>query len=322
MNAHRVNIKNIMKECIKMIKKKTVTIIGANSYIARNLIHVLKQRDDITIAGLYDRDPKHADGEEKYEQVDLFSEESINKINFCVDLIFHFVGKTGSYNGFSDHNAFINVNEVSLLNILDAYRKQNSKAELIFPSTRLVYKGRAGLLKEDDDKEFKTIYSINKYACETYLQQYHRMFGVDYCIFRICVPYGSLVENAVSYGTAEMMLSKAQEGKNIVLYGNGEVRRTITYIGDLCNCLIAGSLSDRCRNDVFNIGGENYSLKEMGTLIAKNYGVDVDYIDWPTDAKKIESGDTVFDDKKLSDIINYKMQMTFEEWITDFSKKE
>lgn len=41
-------------------------------------------------------------------------------------------------------------------------------------------------------------------------------------------------------------------------------------MGDLCNALIEGALSDACINDVYNIGGEDYSLKEMAELIAEN----------------------------------------------------
>jgi len=304
-----------MKKCTSIDNIRTVSIIGANSYIARNLIFLLKQRKDVKIVGLYDRAPEHADGEQNYKQIDVLSNESLKQIDFSVDIIFDFVGKTGSYNGFDDYLTFVEINEVSLLNILDEYRNQKSKAKLIFPSTRLVYKGKEGLISEEDKKEFKTIYSINKFACETYLKQYNKLFNVEYCVFRICVPYGSLVKNAVSYGTAEMMLSKAREGKNIILYGEGEVRRSITYIGDLCNLLIAGAMSEKCRNDIFNIGGENYSLKEMGVLIAEKYNIDVEYIDWPVNAKLIESGDTVFNDEKLRKVVDVKPKTTFKEWI-------
>lgn len=304
-----------MKKCTKTDSVKTVSIIGANSYIARNLIAFLKKRSNIRIVGLYDCAAKQFDNEINYKQIDILSRESVKKINFSVDIIFDFIGKTGSYNGFDDYLTFISVNEVSLLNILDEYRKQKSKAKLVFPSTRLVYKGKKGLLNEDDEKDFKTIYSMNKFACENYLQQYHKLFGVEYCVFRICVPYGTLVDNATPYGTAEMMLSKAKKGEDIVLYGDGETRRTITYIKDLCSCLVTASLSEKCCNDVFNIGGEDYSLKEMALFIAKKYKVGVKYVDWPVSAKTIESGNTVFSDKKIKKAIGIEVKTKFNDWV-------
>ena len=294
---------------------KKVTIVGANSYIARNMLLVLKARSEKCEIKLYDYADKHVDGEEGYTQINILSLESAAQIDMDCDVIFMFVGKTGSANGFDDFNSFIDINERTLLNLLDIYRKQGSQAKVIFPSTRLVYKGKVGAQKEDSEKEFKTVYAVNKYACENYLKQYNLVFGVQYCIFRICIPYGTLIPNATSYGTAEFMLGKATKGENISLYGDGSVRRTLTYIEDLCKTLITGAFSDQCVNDVYNIGGEDYSLREMAELIAGKFCVGVDYVAWPEVALKIESGDTIFDDAKLKAAIGNTVKSKFEDWI-------
>jgi UDP-glucose 4-epimerase len=296
-----------------MIMKKIV-IIGANSYIARNLLYVLKKKKPNCHVDLYDYAETHMDGAENYHCIHILEMESVAKIDLNCDIIFMFVGKTGSINGFDSYDDFIDINQRALLNLLAAYRKQNSKAKIVFPSTRLVYKGKKGSQKEDAEKEYKTIYAINKFACEQYLEQYHNIFDTQYCIFRICIPYGTLIPHASSYGTAEFMLNSAMERKNISLYGDGSVRRTLTYMGDLCNAIIDGAFCRNCINDVYNIGGEDYSLKEMAELIAEKYNVGIDYVQYPDIALKIESGDTVFDDSKLQKVcpVNYKMK--FAEW--------
>lgn len=294
---------------------RKVVIIGANSYIARNLLVVLNEKEPDAQIKLYDYADVHIDGASNYESIRVLESESMAKIDLDCDVVFMFVGKTGSANGFDEYDTFIDINERALLNLLNEYRKQSSRAKIIFPSTRLVYKGMPGKLKEDSEKEFKTIYAMNKYACEQYLEQYHRVFDVQYCIFRICVPYGTLIPNASSYGTAEFMLSKAVKGENISLYGDGSLRRTLTYMGDLCNILVEGAFSDKCINDVFNIGGEDYSLKEMAELIASKYGVGIDYVPWPEVALKIESGDTVFDDCKLKQKCEVTYFTLFLGWI-------
>lgn len=295
-----------------------VVIIGANSYIARNVIVVLKNKLPNCEIKLYDRAPVHSDGEVNYTSINILDKESITQIDLACDVIFMFIGKTGSANGFDDYDAFLDINERALLNLLYEYRRQRSTAKIIFPSTRLVYKGKSGLQKEDAEKEFKTIYAINKYACEQYLKQFSNVYGIRYCIFRICIPYGTLVQNASSYGTAEFMMSKAAKGENITLYGDGTVRRTLTYMGDLCNALIEGAICKRCENDVFNVGGEDYSLREMAELIAAQYGVGVDFVEWPDVAFKIESGDTVFDDTKLKEASGIEYKQRFSDWCRDY----
>ena len=294
-----------------------VVVLGANSYIARNLIFVLEQKYPDVEVLLYDWSDTQVDNRQNYCKINILDEKSLANIDFSCDVVFMFIGKTGSANGFDEYNTFIDINERALLNVLNEYRRQASNAKIVFPSTRLVYKGKTGPLKEDAEKEFKTIYAINKFACEQYLEQYNNVYGVQYCIFRICIPYGTLIPNATSYGTAEFMIKRASIGENISLYGDGSLRRTLTYIGDLCYALIKGAFSDNCKNDVFNIGGEDYSLKEMAELIAKKFNVGVDYVEWPEIALEIESGDTVFDDEKLKRVCDIKYEMTFEKWCQD-----
>ena len=180
-----------------------------------------------------------------------------------------------------------------------------------------IYKGKIGAQKESAEKEFKTIYAINKFACEQYLEQFHRIYNTQYTVFRICIPYGTLIPEASSYGTAEFMLSRATKGENISIYGDGSVRRTLTYMGNLCKTLIEGAISEACANDIFNIGGEDYSLKEMAVLIAKKYDVGIDFVPWPEVALKIESGDTVFDSEKLDTAIGSFINQKFSDWLKE-----
>ena len=201
---------------------KKVLVIGANSYIARNLIHLLSEEEDKYDIVLYDKAENHVDGIKPYNQINMLQPEDVEKMDLDCDIIYMFTGKTGSAEGFENYRLFIDVNEVALLNLLKEYVRQGSEARIIFPSTRLVYKGQKKCLVEDDEKDSRTIYAANKWACENYLKMYGQVYGVQYSIFRICVPYGTLVPRASSYGTAEFMLEKARNGKDVTLYGEGK----------------------------------------------------------------------------------------------------
>lgn len=297
-----------------------VTILGANSYIARNLIQILNRIPEKYEVKLYDREGEHKDGQKNYHSLNILSKQEVAELDFDCDILYMFVGRTGTVQGFDEYDNFIDVNERALLNVLDACRKQNSKARIIFPSTRLVYKGMPGKLKEDAEKEFKTVYAANKYSCEQYLKMYENVYGISYRIFRICIPYGTIIPGAKSYGTAEFFLSKAENGEDITLYGDGSQRRTLTYMEDLCNAMIQGAESDALENDVYNIGGEDYSLDEMAKLIGTYYGVGVSYVEWPKAALKTESGDTVFDSEKLDTRAKITYPMKFEEWVKKSQK--
>ena len=294
-----------------------VAIIGANSYIARNFLYLVRQQEPDVEWRLYDAAETQVDGEANYKQINLLEKESVAQMDLDCDLIYMFVGKTGSAVGFDQYELFNNINQTTLLNVIDEYRRQQSGAKIIFPSTRLVYKGQERPLKESDDKEYKTIYAINKFACEQYLEAYNRVYGVKYCTLRICIPYGTLIPNASSYGTLEFMLKKATNGDDITLFGDGKQRRTFTYMKDLCEVLWQVGVSSECVNDVYNIGGEDYSLLEVAQMVAAKYGVNVVNVPWPATERLIESGSTVFDSNKLDRILGNRYRMQVKHWLSE-----
>jgi len=188
---------------------------------------------------------------------------------------------------------------------------------IIYPSTRLVYKGIKNTpLKEGFEKESKTIYAKNKINCERILNDYQLQHKIDYTIFRICVPYGNLLGENYSYGTIGFFINKAIKGENITIYGDGSLKRTFTHVSDISEAIIKGIEHEQTKNKIYNIGSnDSLSLLEVANLVAKKYKVGVVFVDWPEEALKIESGDTIFNDEKLQKDINYKYKYSIKDWI-------
>lgn len=277
---------------------KYCAIIGSTSYIGSHIKLYLKNIGIKIIC--YDLS-NHK--EEDYAGVDLTDKRSIQKINLDVDYIFLFSGLTGTYAGFDNYESYTAVNEIGLLNLLDAIRKSPYRPKIIFPSTRLVYKGKDKPLNEDDKKETKTIYAVNKLACEGLLEAYRNSFDIPYTVFRICVPYGNLLSTDYSFGTVGFFIKQAKSGNDITLYGGGEVKRTFTHMEDLCYQIVHGAFAKESEGQIFNIGGETLSLKQAATLIATKFNQKVITVPWPERDMRIESGHTYFDDNKIKSLI-------------------
>ncbi|NTU74150.1 NAD(P)-dependent oxidoreductase [Candidatus Roizmanbacteria bacterium] len=288
-------------------------VIGANGYIARHLVKALKEnRGEVLVCS---NRAESIDSHPDYLQVDVTDPRSVDQLDFDADAVFVFAGLTGTAAGFNKYDDYICVNQIGLLNILDALKKKNPKIRVVFPSSRLVYKGQKDVaLKEDAEKEFKTIYALTKYAGEETLQMYHNAFGLNYTIYRICVPYGNLLGGSYSYGTLGFMLGKAQKGESITLFGEGSQKRTVTHVGDICEGILKTSLLSQTENGVFNIGGETLSLLDAATAVAKKYGVGVEFKPWNPLDLSIESGDTIFDSTKLDALLGSR-QYEFYSWL-------
>jgi UDP-glucose 4-epimerase len=257
-------------------------------------------------------------GQKNYRPLDIRSMADLRKLNPDLDYIFLFAGHTGTSDGFGKYEEFISVNELGLLNLLAWMRESNCKAKIIFPSTRLVYKGNEKLLSEEDDKQPKTIYAANKLAAEQLLWLYYNAFSIDYTVFRICVPYGNLFDDKFSYGTIGFFLKKAISGNNITLYGNGKIMRTFTHVEDICMIIIGAIMRNDTGANIYNIPGENLSLFDVARLIAQKYKVLIEFKDWPEMDWKLETGDTMFDASKLNKLIHYNLKFNVQDWVSSF----
>lgn len=279
---------------------KKIGVIGANGYIGKHIVSYLQRHYDVNVDSY---DIVAECDLPNYHKVDLTDKESIKGLNLDLDYIFMFAGLTGTYNGFNEYEKFISINELGLLNLLDAIKNSEYRPKVIFPSTRLVYKGVDKSLKEDDLKECKTIYAANKLACEGYLQAYHDSFDIPYTIFRICLPYGNLLSTDYSFGTVGFFIRQAKAGKDITLYGGGNIKRTFTHMEDLCYQIIEGSFHHESNGQTYNVGGETLSLHDAAEIIAAKYGTKVTEIPWPERDLRIESSHTYFDDTKIRSLL-------------------
>lgn len=277
-----------------------VAVIGSQGFIGKHLVFYLKREGHQVVS----YDIVKSD-EEDYFCIDMTNKSSVTSMDLNVDYVFMFAGLTGTHAGFDAYENYVAVNEIALLNVLNAIRQSPYRPKVVFPSTRLVYKGHDKPLKEDDEKESKTIYSANKLACEGYLQAYHDSFDIPYTVFRICIPYGNLISTDYSFGTVGFFIKQATAGKDITLYGGGNIKRTFTHIEDLCRQVIEGAFCTESNGEIYNVGGETLSLHDAAEIIAKKYRVSVTAVPWPERDLRIESDHTYFDDTKIQSLLHF-----------------
>jgi UDP-glucose 4-epimerase len=300
-------------------KDQKILIAGANGYLGTHLSHRLKELGYEVI--LTDRAQKSVLGYENYIQKDLEDSTGLQEFLNGVDVIFFFTGKTGpAEQSFNEPKEFIQGNEVTLVNVLTAIKGFENKPKIVFPSTRLLYKGIDGSgLTEAAAKEAKTVYAVNKLACENYLDLYQRCFGIDYIVFRISLPYGSFVrQHKVSHGIMSFLINSARNGESLKIYGNGNQAGSFIHISDLVNVLIQATFNDSLKNEIYNVGGEdNLTLNSVISSIAKKFDVGVEHVDWPKVSQFAEHGDLVFDSSKINSKIEYQPMYTFGKWLEE-----
>lgn len=290
-------------------------IFGSNGYIGRHMTSALRASGQSVVGvGIEDQTIGETDA---YHQVDCTDSEKLLDLDFDVDAVYVFAGYTGTQAGFTEYKRFLDLNDRVLLNILNAVRISEHNPRIVFPSTRLVYKGvEKTPLVETSEKEAKTLYAQNKLSCESYLNMFANAFGIEYTIFRICVPYGNIFGGEYSYGTIGFFLKMARSGKRISLYGDGNLMRTFSHVEDITAAIIATLKRPESVNQTYNIGGnDDMSLFDIAQIIATKYSIGVEFAPWPQAALKIESGDTIFNDQKIRALTGLSYTNNFAEWV-------
>ena len=291
-------------------------VFGANGYLGSHLAHALRSAGhDVQGYGIRTQ-PLLPDL--PYTSLDVTKPDHWKRFEPEIDAVFFFSGLTGTHQGFEQAQRYLQVNEGGLLQLLERIRASGRKPKIIFPSTRLVYGGCDSPLKEDAPELPKSIYAINKLACEQLLRAYHLSFDIKYVTYRICVPYGSFLKAGHSYGMIGFFLGMAKAGKNIIVFGDGSQRRTLTHAREICRQIIDTAFLPETTANVFNIGGEDYSLKEIADEIARKYRVSVEYSPWPKADLSLETGSTVFDDTRIRHLLSAAPPLhTFASWVKE-----
>ncbi len=283
-------------------------VIGAAGYLGRHLVPALRAAGhDVSAVARNGQDGLLAD---------VGDMKSMKALDWDVDCVFHFAGATGTTASFNDYQTFVAGNQIGLLNVLDCIRQSGHRPRIVFPSTRLVYKGSAQSLQETAELEARTIYAASKIACEMHLKAFARAFDIPFTVFRICVPYGNAQGGRYSYGTVGNFIQQAFDTGRIGLYGDGSLRRTFTHIDDICRAIVLGSAQEDFKNEVFNIPGEDLSLLQAAGMIATHLRATIGLTPWPEFDLRIESGHTVFDGAKLSARLPSSTQRTMNDWVT------
>ncbi len=281
---------------------KRIAIMGSESFLARNFIRYIEQRyeREERELHLYDRVKKVSNSLHFYHQIDFEDLESVKQIDFNVDVLMVFIGKTGTVQGFEDYKQFINVNEIIFLNILQAYVEMNSKSLIIYPSSRLIFKSNEeGLVAEGAELRMRSIYAVTKYAAEKYLEIYKDVYGINFVILRICTPFGTLLEDFGNYGTFEIFKKQAQNEKKVRLFGDGEQKKTFTHILDVCKAFDLIIKKVNTDWDNYNLGGKALALKDIALNIANKNNVPVEKAEWPELYYKVDGGTIVFDSSRF-----------------------
>jgi len=210
------------------------------------------------------------------------------------DFVFNLAGQTSHLDSMHDPFTDLEINARAQLYILEALRKHNPEAKVVFASTRQVY-GRPDYLPVDESHPIRPVdvNGINKVAGEEYHILYNNVYGIRACALRLTNTYGPRMRIVDARQTfVGIWIRRLLEGLPIEVWGGGQLR-DFNYVDDVTDAFIAAALDDRATGKVFNLGSsEIVSLSELAELVIDiNGGGAFQVREFPDERKKIDIGD-------------------------------
>lgn len=224
-----------------------------------------------------------------FEQVDVRSAEPLKYWVSRASAVIHLAAQTAVTTSLEDPQDDFETNLRGTFNVLEAVRRSNPEAPVLFASTNKVYGdflGPHGLVRVDDRRRYVPIddrfrhgvsedqsinflspYGCSKGAADQYVLDYAHSFGLRTAVLRMSCIYGNRQWGTEDQGWVVHFFRQVAMGEPITIYGDGYQVRDILYVDDAVDAwLKALAHIDSIRGRAFNLGGglENaVSLREM-----------------------------------------------------------
>jgi UDP-glucose 4-epimerase len=164
-------------------------------------------------------------------------------------------------------------NLLGTINLINASVNYDVK-HFVFTSSIAVYGAGQVPMTEDMVPMPEDPYGIAKLACEQELRATHRMFGLNYTIFRPHNVYGERQNIGDRYrNVVGIFMNQVMKGEPMTIFGDGEQQRAFTHISDVAPVIAeCVSVSEAC-NETFNVGAnEPCTVNDLAKTVAAAMG--------------------------------------------------
>ena len=249
---------------------------------------------------------------------DMRNQRMLEKIVGDFEIIFNLAGTLSHIDSMTNPLLDLDINCAAQLSLLQACRKNNRSAKIIFTGTRNQY-GKALYLPVDEKhiQEPTDINGINAMAAEKYHLLYTKIYNISTVSLRLSNTFGPRHQMKHSkQGVLNWFIRLLLDGKTVELYGDGTQIRDVNYVDDVTDALILAAQSNKAVGQVYNLGGQPVTLKQFVEEIIKVLGSGK-YIlkSFPQERRAIEIGNYVADIRKIKNDLNWKANTARDEGI-------
>jgi len=233
------------------------------------------------------------------------------------DFIFNLAGQVSHIDSMEDPFTDLEINVTAQLSILEACRKNNPDAKIIYTSTRQLY-GKPEYLPVDERHPARPTDAngVNKLAGELYHMLYDAVHGLRAVSLRLTNTFGprQLIKHS-RQGFMGWFIRKIIENSEIQLFGDGSQIRDFNYVDDVVDALLLAAVSEKANGQIFNLGGkEPVSLKQLVELMIEiNRGGSYRLVPFPAEKLRIDIGSFYGKYAKINEALGWEPETPLRE---------
>jgi UDP-glucose 4-epimerase len=206
---------------------------------------------------------------------DIRDESSLKYLVAGKDYVFHLAGQNDHVLSLRDPFPDIDINIKGSAMLLEACRRVNRSARLVYGGTRGEY-GPAVMLPvaEDHPMRPRGIYELSSLTAQQLFQIYHDNHGVASVTLRLTNIYGERGQMKHSrFGVANWFVRQALDDGTINVFGDGSLLRDFVYVQDAVEAMLRCAATEEAYGQVFNVGNSRASsFRELAETVVRVAG--------------------------------------------------
>jgi nucleoside-diphosphate-sugar epimerase len=252
----------------------------------------------------------------EFVQGDIRSDEDLNRVfKERPDYVYHLAAHFANQNSVDQPETDLMVNGLGILKTLEHAQLTGVERFIYSSSGCGVYGLESKMPFREDDISISlhTPYQLTKLLGELYTNYFHNLYDLPIVNARFFNVFGPGEVPGKYRNVIPNFFYWAMNGQALPITGQGTETRDWTYVGDICNGLLAMGIEEEAIGEAINLGsGKDHRVIDMANRVNELSGNDagIEYKErrnWDAKTKLLSCID------KAHDILGYKPTVSFDD---------
>ncbi len=251
---------------------------------------------------------------------DIRDESAVTYLVRGKDYVFHLAGQVCHLMSMTNPFPDIDMNITATAILMEACRKYNPDAVVVYTGTRGQYGPSVSLpVNEEAPTNPKGIYEISNLTAEKIIKVYNDVHGIRSVLLRLSNIYGPRSQMRHSrFGVCNWFVRLAMDNQPIQVFGDGSILRDFCYVDDTVEAILRVAITPAAYGEIFNVGSDiPVTFLELVKVIIKQAGRGQwNFAEFSPERKAQEPGDFYSDVNKILRFTGWVPETSLEDGLT------